>query len=112
MNENSTLKSRFNTEGTRSFWEWRVHDRVADAIKRLDARFVLCEPQLTSARYRDLLNTQGHPPALRPFFSKDDPELRMRAAAKQWAQYDHIKRINKIRNVGERMIGKERGLGR
>jgi hypothetical protein len=70
MNENSILTSRFNNEGTRSFWEWRIHDRVADAIERLDARFILCEPQLASARYRDLLDEHGHPPALRPFFQR------------------------------------------
>ena len=112
MNENLTLKSRFNNESQRSFWESRVHDRVAGAIERMEARFVLCEPALTRSRYRDLLTKQGHPHELTPPFAKNNPEQRMWNAAKQWTKYDHIKRINKIRNVGERMIGKDRGLER
>ena len=112
MNENSTLTSRFNNEGARTFWESRVHDRVANAITRLDARFVLCEPSLTQSRYRDLLTKQGHPHELTPPFAKNNREQRMRAAAKQLVRYDHLKRINKIRKVGERMIGKDRGLER
>ena len=112
MNENSTLTSRFNNEGARSLREWRVQHSVADAITPLDARFVLGAPAHTQARYRDLLTKQGHPHELTPPFAKNNPEQRMRAAAKQLVRYDHLKRVNKIRKVGERMIGKDRGLER
>lgn len=112
MNENSTLTSRFNNEGARTFWESRIHERVAGAIERMEARFVLCEPALTRSRYGDLLTKQGHPHELTPPFAKNNPEERMWAAAKQMARYDHLKRVNKIRNVGERLIGKDRGLER
>lgn len=54
----------------------------------------------------------GHPHELTPPFAKNNPEQRMRAAAKQLVRYDHLKRVNKIRKVGERMIGKDRGLER
>lgn len=112
MNENSTLKSRFNNEAERSPRESRIHDRVAGAIARMNERFDLCAPALTQTRYRDLLMKQGASPELKPSFATDNPQQRMWKAATRCVQYEHLHRINKIRKVGERMIGKDRGLER
>ncbi|MFM7349007.1 MAG: hypothetical protein ACKO01_05895, partial [Erythrobacter sp.] len=102
----------FNNEGHLGLREWRIHGRVAEAITRLDARFVLCEPALTQARYRDLLTKQGQSPELKPSFASDNPQDRLWRAANQWARYDHLSRTNKVREVGERMMSRDRGLER
>lgn len=112
MNENSTLTPRFNKAATMTAHAANVQTRVDRAMQRMNAHFEKCEPALTQSRYRDLLTKQGNVPELKPSSAIDNAPDRMWRAAKQWVAFDHTRRLNKIRNVGERMIGKDRGLGR
>ena len=73
---------------------------------------MMSEPALTQARYRDLLTKQGSSPELKPSYAAENPQDRMWRAAKQWVRYDHQGRVNKIREVGDKMMSKDRGLER
>lgn len=109
---NGSLSRRFSNAANMSFRDWAVQVRVRGAIKRMNERFEKCEPALTQARYRDLLTKQGSSPELKPSYAAENPQDRMWRAAKQWVRYDHQGRVNKIREVGDKMMSKDRGLER
>lgn len=107
-----SLTREFATAANLRFRDWAIQSRVQGAIRRMNERFEKCEPALTQARYRDLLTKQGQSPEMKPSFASENPQDRLWKAAQRWVSYDHQGRINKIREVGDRMIGKDRGLER
>lgn len=113
MSDNSnSVTPRFNAAATLTARSAEIQERVDNAMKRMNDHFEKCEPALTQSRYRDLLTKQGNAPELKPPHAHENPQDRMMKAARQWVRFDHLNRLNKIRNVGERMIGKDRALER
>jgi hypothetical protein len=112
MNDPSPITPRFNKAATMTAQSAHVQERVDRAMQRMNAHFEKCEPQLTQSRYRDLLTKQGTSPELKPSFASDNTPERMWKAARQWVKFDHMRRLNKIRDVGQRMMGKDRAIER
>lgn len=108
MNETPPIRQRFNKVADMTMHEAVTNKRVEGAIERMNDRFAKCEPALAQSRYRDLLTRQGSSPELRPSYAQGDSSNRMWKAAKQMVRYEHLHRLNKIRNVGERIIGRRR----
>jgi hypothetical protein len=112
MNENSKIASGFNKAATMTPHSAYINARVEHAIMRMNDHFKEREPALAQARYRDLLTKQGNTPELRPSYGHSNPPERMWKAAKQMVKFEHLHRLNRIRRVGEKMIGRKQGLER
>jgi len=108
----ASLTPQFNRAASMTARHAEIQTRVNHAMQRMNGHFEKCEPALTQARYRQLLEKQGQSPELRPAHARENPQERMWKAAKQMVHYDHRRRLNKIRVVGDRMMGKDRGLER
>lgn len=112
MREGAKIKGEFTKAANMSYRAWVMQIRVDAAVSRMNDRFEKCEPALTQARYRDMLTNQGSMPELKPSFADGNPSDRMWKTAKQYVQFEHRHRLNKIRATGERMLGRDRGLDR
>lgn len=104
--------TRFNEASAWNDGVWHIQHRVKVAIMRLDARFEKCQHDLTWTHYRHLMDK--HTSALKwyDYLEPVDVSERTWKAARQWVKFDHLRRCNKIRKVGERMMGKDRDIGR
>jgi hypothetical protein len=105
------IAPQFNSAATMTARSANVQARVDRAMQRMNAHFEKCEPQLTQSRYRDLLTKQGTSPELKPASAMDNASDRMWRAAQKLVKFDHARRLNKIRDVGQRMMGKDRAIG-
>jgi hypothetical protein len=113
MNGNREQAStRFNQAAEWNDDVWNIQFRVKVAVMRLDARFEKCQHDLTWTRYRHLMDKHTSTLKWYDYLEPVDVSERTWKAARQWVKFDHLRRCNKIRKVGERMMGKDRGIER
>lgn len=104
--------TRFNQAAEWNDDVWNIQFRIKVAVQRLDARFEKCQHDLTWTRYRHLMDKHTSTLKWYDYLEPVDVSERTWKAARQWVKFDHLRRCNKIRKVGERMIGKDRDIGR
>jgi hypothetical protein len=112
MSETSTIAPRFNRASAETVNASDVQGRLDEAMRRMAKSFEKHEPNLTDAKYRDLLTKQGNTMEFKPSFAQDNPTDRLWKAAKYQVKQDHYLRCSKIIKVAQRIMGNDRGLER
>ena len=80
-------------------------ERVADFAK---ASFERCERQWTNQFYDRLLKREGNAPTLQPSWSTNDRRAHLMRAAEKMSVQRHMKNMNRIERVADRMAGRKR----
>lgn len=104
----SDVTPTFNARASQTEREATVEskrERVAEFAK---ASFERCERQWTNQFYDRLLKREGNAPTLQPSWSANDRNAHLMRAAEKMSAHRHMKNMNRIDRVADRMAGRKR----
>lgn len=95
-----------------------AHDRLAIAIKthetalKVKAHHAKHAQGWVSQRYGDLLRKEALTPQLKPSFALDDPKPRIKRQAEVAVAHKLAMRLQRVDDIGRRMLGAQADRGR
>ena len=104
----SAVTPTFNARTSQTAREATIEskrERVAEFAK---ATFERCERQWTNQFYDRLLKREGNAPTLHPSWSANDRNAHLMRAAEKMSVQRHMKNMNRIERVADRMDGRKR----
>ena len=104
----SDVTPTFNARASQTARNASVQSKAERVSQFAQSSFERCERQWTNQFYDRLLKREGNAPTLQPSWSANDRSAHLMRAAEKLSVQRHMKNMNRIDRVADRMAGRKR----